>query len=256
MHDIVRVSPEAASLPALIDRAARTLAEAKTSAEVLDARDLAASAYDAAKRAARLSRAKAAYDDMMPRIHRAQADALLIEAAAKRRLADEYDAAQERREIATPGNPNFSGREKLASGSDLVPPKELHEARRIREAEKIDPGIVARTLNAAVAAGEEPTRTKVRRAVHEIARDRKGAGLADAGRNPERIAKQRLDARLWADLKEAITKLSGLPRPVDVAAVIKGFGKAEIVDEHMPNAVHWLKEFSDVWRDRDQADAA
>jgi hypothetical protein len=34
---------------------------------------------------------------------RAQADALLIESEAKRRLADEYDAAQERGEIAKQG---------------------------------------------------------------------------------------------------------------------------------------------------------
>jgi hypothetical protein len=45
--------------------------------------------------------------------HRTQADALEIEAGAKRRLADEYDAAQERGEIANAGNPNFSEREKL-----------------------------------------------------------------------------------------------------------------------------------------------
>jgi methyl coenzyme M reductase alpha subunit len=35
--------------------------------------------------------------------HRAQADALLIESRAKRCLADEYDAAQERGEIARQG---------------------------------------------------------------------------------------------------------------------------------------------------------
>jgi hypothetical protein len=37
---------------------------------------------------------------MAAAVHRAQADALEIEAKAKRRLADEYDAAQERGEVA------------------------------------------------------------------------------------------------------------------------------------------------------------
>ena len=49
----------------------------------------------------RFQRAKAAHDDLIAATHRAQADALEIEALAKRRLADEYDAAQERGEVAT-----------------------------------------------------------------------------------------------------------------------------------------------------------
>jgi hypothetical protein len=70
---------------------------------------------------------------------------LEIEAQAKRRLADEYDAAQERGEIRTQrDNRAFSGLEK-ASGRDVVPPKELHEARIIRYAELAEPGIVLRT---------------------------------------------------------------------------------------------------------------
>ncbi len=43
---------------------------------------------------------------MIAAAHRAQADALEIEAAAKRRLADEYDAAQETGEVAGPGKPS------------------------------------------------------------------------------------------------------------------------------------------------------
>ncbi len=45
-------------------------------------------------------------------LHRAQADALEIEAGAKRRLADEYDAAQERGEILANGERTFSNPEK------------------------------------------------------------------------------------------------------------------------------------------------
>jgi hypothetical protein len=58
-----------------------------------------------------------------------------IEARANRRLADEYDAAQERGEIRTQrDNQAFSETEK-ASGPSIIPPKELHEARIIRDAE-------------------------------------------------------------------------------------------------------------------------
>jgi len=76
--------------------------------------------------------------------YRAEADAHEIQALAKRRLADEYDAAQERGEIRTQAdNQAFSSVEK-ASGPAVVPPKELHEARQIRDAEIKEPGVVRR----------------------------------------------------------------------------------------------------------------
>src|SRR5690606_37396050 len=90
---------EDGSLPALLERASNALASARTSGEVLEARDLAAVAYDAAKSAGRIARAKKAHDDVIGAVYRAQADAALIEARAKIRLADEYDAAQERGEV-------------------------------------------------------------------------------------------------------------------------------------------------------------
>jgi hypothetical protein len=77
---------------------------------------------------------------------------------AKRRLADEYDAAQERGEIRTQrDNQAFSGVEK-ASGPEVVPPKELHEARIIRDAEVADPGIVRRANPRPRTSGPAPAR--------------------------------------------------------------------------------------------------
>lgn len=101
--------------------------------------------------------------------HRAQADALEIEAGAKRRLADEYDAAQERGEvqrrggdetskaevptvtdigladeydaaqergeIRSNGERSFSSPEKVGSDELNIAPKDIHEARIIRDAE-------------------------------------------------------------------------------------------------------------------------
>lgn len=124
------------NLPGLIDRAATMLASAKTAAEVLEAREAAGLAYDIAKRAARLKNAKAAHDDLVAAAHRAQADALEIEAAAKRRLADEYDAAQTRGDVASAksnrGNqwtvPDGNG---AATAAELgLTRKSIHDARR------------------------------------------------------------------------------------------------------------------------------
>ena len=95
----------------------------------------------------------------MAAAHRAQADALEIEALAKRRLADEYDAAQERGEVAKLGsNQHEEGVPHgytLATVTDLgLTRKQVHEARQLRDAEAADPGLIRRTLDA----GQEPNR--------------------------------------------------------------------------------------------------
>lgn len=151
------------SLPALVTKAAQQLASATSAAEVLDARDSARVAYDAAKSAARFAKAKGAHDELIAKAHRAQADALEIEAMAKRRLADEYDAAQLRGEVAAQGKP--SDTEGLATVADIgLSHKDIHEARQIRDAEETYPGIVRRVLDGALEAGEEPTKALVNRA--------------------------------------------------------------------------------------------
>jgi hypothetical protein len=141
---------------ALIDRATKALSKARSAAEVLEARDMADVAYTATKLAARLGKAKRAHDDLIAAAFRAQADALEIEALAKRRLADEYDAAQERGEVAKsgdtlrngPGVPKQNAGKATAADVGLSR-KEIHEARQIRDAEKRDPGVVRRTIDAA-----------------------------------------------------------------------------------------------------------
>ena len=80
--------------------------------------------------------------------YRTQAHALAIESAAKQRLADEYDAAQERGEVSVQGQhgahaPNGNMR---GTAADLgLSRKDIFEARMVRDAEKEDPGIVKRT---------------------------------------------------------------------------------------------------------------
>ena len=170
----VSVVRAATPLPALIDRATRALSNARTSAEILEARDQASVIYDVAKSAARLAKAKGAHDSLLAAAHRSQADALEIMAGAKRRLADEYDLAQERGEVIgrNGGGDTTVPVRNAATAADIgLTRKEIHEARTIRDAELADPGIVRRTIDAAVAAGEEPSKAKVRRAaVNAIAK--------------------------------------------------------------------------------------
>src|SRR6266511_2244619 len=74
------------SLPALIDRARSRLAEARTSAEVLEARAAAKAALHYAK--------------LLEVANETQADCLSIIKRAELRMADEIDAAQQRGEVA------------------------------------------------------------------------------------------------------------------------------------------------------------
>lgn len=67
------------TLPEIIRSKQSALAGARTSAEVLEARDMAAAAYDAASR---FTRRKAAFDRMTALAMRMQAQALRIEASA------------------------------------------------------------------------------------------------------------------------------------------------------------------------------
>lgn len=134
---------------------------------MLVARDVAALAYDAAKAAARFAKAKGAHDELIAAAHRAQADAAEIEAQAKRRLADEYDAAQQRGEVATGSVRTdivpLGNDVRPATAADLgLTRKQVHEARQIRNAEAVSPGIVRRTLDQQLAEGKEPTKAAVR----------------------------------------------------------------------------------------------
>ena len=66
---------------------------------------------------------------------------------AKRRLADEYDGAQERREVRAPNERTASGREAVGVKDIGLTHKQIHEARAVRDAENNDPGMVRRTLD-------------------------------------------------------------------------------------------------------------
>lgn len=191
MTALAPVSATSQDLPSLIDRAASMLSGAKTAAEVLEAREVAGLAYDVAKRSARLQRAKSAHDDLVAAAHRAQAHALEIEARAKRRLADEYDAAQARGEVHRHGGqvPRDVADPNIPSVSDLgLRRDEIHESRQIRDAEAADPGIVRRALDDRLERGEEPTRAALRKMVVDAAMRGLRPPRSTSRRNPLYVA--------------------------------------------------------------------
>jgi hypothetical protein len=163
--------PTTVAISDLVNRARRALAQAESAGEVLDARDEATLAYDAAKRAARMAAAKGAADGAIAAARQLQADALEIETAAQRRLADEYDAAQERGEVQSPGGDRMSKVPDRNNAPATVAQlglsrKEIHEDRKLRDAEKEYPGLTETVLSTLLEAKEEPTRAALRRATH------------------------------------------------------------------------------------------
>jgi hypothetical protein len=157
------------TLPTIMSRASRLLSEATTSAELLEARDTFNLAYDVAKSAGRMARKKAEHDEVMAALLRAQGDCLIGQARAKMLLADAYDDAQERGEVAGQGRPK-----NLGDGKVLGKPKtadiglrydEIHEARQLRDADRESPGIVEEVVEAIIERGEEPTKAAVAREI-------------------------------------------------------------------------------------------
>ena len=219
----IAVAANTETLPALIDRAALALSNARSAAEILEAREMASFAYDMAKREARMERAKKAHDEVVGAAYRAQADALDIEAQAKRRLADEYDAAQERGELAKNGQPSSSMREGLPTVADIgLSHKAIHEARQIRDAEAADPGVVRRALDDRLGRGEEPTRSAMRQMVSEAAqRGLRGGQQSGGRRNPMHQPNPRFDAMasVAGSCRSIITKIE----ETSVEYIISGF---------------------------------
>jgi|AutmiccommuBRH23_1029490.scaffolds.fasta_scaffold00194_75 hypothetical protein len=261
--------PTAASdLPSLIDRAASMLAGAKTAAEVLEARECAGFAYDAAKRASRLHKAKSAHDDLIAAAHRAQADALEIEAAAKRRLADEYDAAQARGEVASDGRP------KTVVGDNGIPATsanlglrrdQIHEARRLRDAEAVEPGLLRRTLDAKLERGEEPTRSAVRRAAEDrlqrsldrLQRIQESVKRLEQERppplTPEMRARQiavfgtQEDRAICGRIEEIIERIDEQPSPAEAVRRIPPASRHAVDTAPIRRAAAWLTDFSTLY---------
>lgn len=262
------IAQAGSSLPQLVDHAAAALSNARSAAEVLEAKDAAGFAYDTAKRAARLAKAKSAHDELISAAHRAQADALEIEAQAKRRLADEYDEARINGTASAQGQRTdlLPDEKKVATAAELgLTHKEIHEARLIRDAEKAEPGIVRRTLDEKLARGEEPTRSAVRRAaeaklqrsVDRLRRIQESVRRLEAEKAPPLTAEQRAlqvkvfgtqeDRTISARIREIVELADEQPTPAEAVQRIPPALRHGIDTVPIRRAAAWLTEFSNLF---------
>lgn len=139
-------------LPALIDRAARCLAGARTSAEVLEAK----AAAEAALHYAKVTKAA----------NETQADCLRMIVRAEMRMADEIDRGQERGEVARPKDTLRQNAVVQSSDNGPATYEDLGiDRRRVAEWREIrDAGdeVIEQAINGALSEGRAPTKSDIR----------------------------------------------------------------------------------------------
>jgi hypothetical protein len=161
MNEVPAILHDASDLVATVERAKALLDEG----DVIAAKLLAARAYDDAKSAVALAERFSAGTGLVAKARRMQGEALLIEARAKILLADKWDEAQEAGQ-ASKGRPKTLPTGKTFTAAEAgVTHKEIHEARKLRDAEAKEPGIVERAIAARLSAGLNPSRANLRVAV-------------------------------------------------------------------------------------------
>lgn len=171
---------DASDLAAVVERARALLDEG----DVLAARLLAAAGYDQAKAAAAYAQRFGAAERLVRKARRLQGDALLIEARSKMRIAREWNAAQEAGEASTGGRPKTVPEENGFTAEEAgLSRKEIHEARKLAEAEERAPGIVERAIAARLAAGLEPSKASLRAAIgtRTATNEERGDNLYETG---------------------------------------------------------------------------
>ena len=96
----------------------------------------------------------------------------------------------------------------------------------------------------------ESGKVGIKKASHVVRARTPGARLM--GKSPvkgaEASAMSRDEAAIWASLRPALEALKGMPRPADVARIMRKNGmRTDVVDRNLMAAFGWLTEFSDEW---------
>lgn len=210
MNAPVIISTSSSDLAATIERARALLDDG----DLVAARILAGRAYDDARAALALAARFSAARGLVEKARRLQGEALLIEARAKMAIADQVDAAQATGEMAPKGRPkNVSAGNVLTAEEVGLDRKQIHEARRLRDAVSREPGIVERAIEARVAAGFAPTRANLRVAIGAASatREERGDDFYETPVEATRalLALERFDGPIWEPScgRGAISKL-------------------------------------------------
>jgi hypothetical protein len=166
--------PDPQPVPVPVDRFdTRALAERINQArQLLDAGDMRAAmmlsegAYDEAKAAHGFAARMKASEGVISRAHAMVVEALEIGSLARVALANEYDAAQAAGVVASRGRPKKVETLDLFRLEDFGLDKQVVlDARKLRDAELKEPGVIRRTIVGISAQGMLPTKNSLRAAI-------------------------------------------------------------------------------------------
>lgn len=152
---------ESSELVATIKRAQALLDDGDAHAALM----LASGAYDQAKAAGGYAERVKASRTLVDKARRLQADALKIEALSYCAMADAVDEAQDKGEIIRTGRPKSVSDENTFTLDEVgIDRQHLHHARKLRDAEKANPGFVETIIETRLSEGLEPSRASLKKA--------------------------------------------------------------------------------------------
>lgn len=152
---------ESSELVTTIKRAQALLNDGDAHAALM----LASGAYAQAKAAGGHAERVKASRSLVDKARRLQADALKIEALSYCAMADAVDDAQEKGQIIRTGRPkSVSGENTFTLDEVGIDRQHLHHARKLRNAEKLNPGFVDDVIEARLSEGLEPSRASLKKA--------------------------------------------------------------------------------------------
>lgn len=178
MSEIAAISADHADVSALLARIdeARYLLE---TGDVRQALFLSEGAYDEAKAAHNFAARMKASEELIAQTNAMVAEALEIGSLAKVALANEYDRAQAAGVVATRGRPKKVAGEDLFQLADFrLDKRVILDARKLRDAETKNPGVISRTIAVLSAGGVLPTKANLRAAIGTAS-----ASKEDRGKN-------------------------------------------------------------------------
>lgn len=152
---------EPSELVASVERA-RALFEA---GDVQAALLLSSGAYEQAKAAGGYAQKVKASRELVDKARRMQGEALKIESICYVAMADAVDAAQAKGELSRGGRPKtVSGENGFTLEEVGIDRQRLHQARKLRNAERATPGFIDRVVEARLEEGLEPSRASLKQA--------------------------------------------------------------------------------------------
>ncbi|WWT40033.1 hypothetical protein [Nostoc phage Nsp-JY10] len=135
--------------------------------------------YEEAKAAHGFAARMKASEELIAQTNAMVAEALEIGSLAKVALANEYDKAQAAGIVATRGRPKKVAGEDLLQLADFrLDKRVILDARKLRDAESKNPGVISRTIAVLSAGGVLPTKANLRAAIGTAS-----ASKADRGKN-------------------------------------------------------------------------